>query len=107
MTVWFPEYMQLLKTQEYESKTDLISNATYDGIAFNTSVENIHWVDSLFKNCSFRHLTFSHVTFDNCTIEDVRFEIIKSSRTYFRNSFIKDSRYRAKSVPTSGQWDFR
>ncbi|KDR10619.1 synaptic vesicle glycoprotein 2B-like [Zootermopsis nevadensis] len=93
LTTWFPEYMQLLKTREYESRTSLISNATYDGSAFNTSVENIRWVDSFFKNCSFHHMTFSHVNFDNCTIEDVRFEIIKTSRTYFRNSIIKDSRF--------------
>jgi VNT family MFS transporter (synaptic vesicle glycoprotein 2) len=93
LTIWFPEYMKLLKTREYEARTSIITNATYDGNAFNASVENVRWIDSFFRNCSFHHLTFSHVSFDNCSIEDVRFEIIKSSRTYFRNSVIKDSRY--------------
>jgi uncharacterized protein YjbI with pentapeptide repeats len=95
MAVWFPEYTKLVNTWAYEAQTSLIVNATYDGTAFNTSVENVRWIDSFFKNCSFHHLTFSHVSFDNCTIEDVRFEIIKSSRTYFRNSIIKDSRFDA------------
>lgn len=93
MMVWFPEYTKLVSTWEYEAQTSLIVNATYNGTAFNTSVENVRWIDSFFKNCSFHHLTFSHVSFDNCTIDDVRFEIIKSSRTYFRNSIIKDSRF--------------
>jgi len=93
--VWVPEYTKLVSTWEYEAQTSLIANFTYNGIAFNTSVENVRWVDSFFKNCSFHHLTFSHVSFDNCTIDDVRFEIIKSSRTYFRNSIIKDSRFDA------------
>ena len=93
--VWFPEYTKLVSTREYEAQTTLHINKTYNGIAFNTSVENERWIDSFFKNCSFHHLTFSHVSFDNCTIDDVRFEIIKSSRTYFRNSIIKDSRFDA------------
>lgn len=93
MRAWFPEYKKLVSTSEYEARTSLIANATYDGHAFNTSVENVRWIDSFFKNCSFHHLTFNHVSFDNCTVEDVRFEIIKSSRTYFRNSVIKDSRF--------------
>jgi hypothetical protein len=98
MRTWFPEYRKLVSTSEYEARTNLISNATYDGHSFNTSVENVRWMDSLFKNCSFHHLTLNHVSFDNCSIEDVRFEIIKSSRTYFRNSVIKDSRYGELSI---------
>ncbi|PNF42036.1 hypothetical protein B7P43_G12228 [Cryptotermes secundus] len=93
MRTWFPDYKKLVSTWEYDARTSLITNATYDGHAFNTSVENVRWIDSFFKNCSFHHLTFNHVSFDNCTVEDVRFEIIKSSRTYFRNSVIKDSRF--------------
>lgn len=93
--VWFPEYTKLVSTKEYEAQTELIANKTYNGFAFNTSVENVHWIDSFFKNCSFHNLTFSHVTFDNCIIHEVRFEIIKSSRTYFKNSIIKDSRFDA------------
>jgi VNT family MFS transporter (synaptic vesicle glycoprotein 2) len=95
MMVWFPEYTKLVSTGEYEERTRLIFNETYSDRAFNTSYENVHWIDSFFKNCSFHHLTFSHVSFDNCTIDDVRFEIIKSSRTYFRNSSITNSRFDA------------
>jgi hypothetical protein len=92
MRTWFPEYRKLMSTAEYDAQTSVVSNVTYDGHTFNTSVENVRWIDSCFKNCSFHHLTLNHVSFDNCSIEDVRFEIIKSSRTYFRNSVIKDSR---------------
>jgi VNT family MFS transporter (synaptic vesicle glycoprotein 2) len=95
MMVWFPEYTKLVSTQEYDAQTTVYANATCNGEAYNTSFDNVRWIDSSFKNCSFHHLTFNHVSFDNCTLYDVRFEIIKSSRTYFRNSTIKDSRFDA------------
>ena len=92
MTIWFPEYIKLLKTLDYESRTVPYVNTSYEARSFNTSIENVRWTDSTFKNCTFQNLTLSHVTFENCLMEEVRFEIIKSSRTYFRNSTIRDSR---------------
>ncbi|KAJ9598659.1 hypothetical protein L9F63_010674, partial [Diploptera punctata] len=91
LTIWFPEYIKLLKTRDYESRTVPYVNVSYEARSFNTSIENVRWIDSTFKNCTFQNLTLSHVTFDNCLMEEVRFEIIKSSRTYFRNSTIRDS----------------
>jgi uncharacterized protein YjbI with pentapeptide repeats len=93
--VWFPEYTKLVSTREYEQQTTIYTNRSYSDTAFDKNIENVRWIDSSFKNCTFHHLIFSHVSFDNCTIDDVHFEIIKSSRTYFRNSIIKDSRFDA------------
>ncbi|PSN45332.1 hypothetical protein C0J52_18069 [Blattella germanica] len=91
LTIWFPEYIKLLKTRDYEARTEHLEDRSYENCSFTNPIENVRWINSSFKNCTFQNITLSHVTFESCFIEEVRFEIIKSSRTYFKNCTIKDS----------------
>nr|CAD7262481.1 unnamed protein product [Timema shepardi] len=93
LTIWFPDYIKQLKVDQYTENTNVTFNATFVGVSFNTSVENVHWMSSSFIDCRFHHLILSHVTFSNCTLEKVEFSNVKSSRTYFKDSLIQDCRF--------------
>ncbi|CAG2066035.1 unnamed protein product, partial [Timema podura] len=92
LTIWFPDYIKQLKVDQYTENTNVTFNATFVGVSFNTSIENVHWMSSSFIDCRFHHLILSHVTFSNCTLEKVEFSNVKSSRTYFKDSLIQDCR---------------
>nr|CAD7585942.1 unnamed protein product [Timema genevievae] len=93
LTIWFPDYIKKLKVDQYTENTNVTFNATFVGVSFNTSIENVHWMSSSFIDCRFHHLILSHVTFSNCTLEKVEFSNVKSSRTYFKDSLIQDCRF--------------
>lgn len=60
--------------------------------AFNDTVENVRYTNTLFHNVTFSHVVFSHVNFINCEFYESEFSNVKSSRTYFENSTIRESR---------------
>nr|CAD7441265.1 unnamed protein product [Timema bartmani] len=93
LTIWFPDYIKQLKVDQYTENTNVTFNATFVGVSFNMSIENVHWMSSSFIDCRFHHLILSHVTFSNCTLEKVEFSNVKSSRTYFKDSLIQDCRF--------------
>ncbi|XP_067003158.2 synaptic vesicle glycoprotein 2B [Anabrus simplex] len=93
LTLWFPEYIKLLKERQYQMNRKLLTGEEYNNFTFSTSVENVRWNASNFTDGRFNHLTLSHVTFDNCSLENVEFANIQSSRTYFRDSVIKDCKF--------------
>lgn len=81
-----------MKELNYFSMKRYINNVNYTGYTFNTTIENVQYKESIFKNVSFTHLDFNHVEFVNCIFEEAEFSNVKSSITYFENSTIKDCR---------------
>lgn len=82
----------MMKIEQYKQKAQFINGSKFVNITFNESIENHNYRDCVFYHVTFNHITLSHVVFDNCTMENVEFSNIKTSRTYFKNSTIKDSR---------------
>ncbi|XP_049807229.1 synaptic vesicle glycoprotein 2B-like [Schistocerca nitens] len=93
LTAWFPEYIKLMKNEEYSNKAQYTNGKNFTNYTFNSSIENQVFHDCIFNNVQFSHLTLSHVIFENCTLDNVEFTNIKSSRTYFKNSIVKYSRF--------------
>lgn len=81
-----------MNDQEYYSSTTQISNFNFTDSLFNTTIENVQYNESMFKNTTFRHLNLNHVKFLNCVFEDVEFTNVKSSISTFENCTIKNCR---------------
>lgn len=82
LSLWFPEYVKLLKGQDYDRQATTIVNAEYSNVQFNRSIENMIYMNSYFTNVSFERLTLNHVIFDQCDFNRVSFTNVKSSRRY-------------------------
>lgn len=81
-----------LNDHQYQLHKKHILNANYTSVTFYSTIENIQYKDSLFKNVTFYHMEFNHVEFLGCTFDETEFTNVKSSITYFENSTVKDSR---------------
>ncbi|KAF5270225.1 hypothetical protein FQA39_LY08439 [Lamprigera yunnana] len=77
----------------YFSMKKYLSNQNYTEVTFNSTIENVQYKDSIFRNVTFIHLDFNHVEFVNCLFEEAEFSNVKSSITYFENCTVKDSRF--------------
>lgn len=73
-----------------------VNNANYTELTFNSTIENVQYRDTIFRNVTFTHLDLNHVEFVDCLFDNVEFSNVKSSITYFENSTIKRSRYVGK-----------
>ncbi|KAA0187251.1 hypothetical protein HAZT_HAZT006661 [Hyalella azteca] len=103
LSVWFPEYIKLLKSEEYDKNATIINDYVYGSWKFNVSLlDNIRFVNVKFNNVTFESMVLNHVTFDGCSIFDCTFTDIKSSKTYFiyvaRNTFISTDIYEYRFI---------
>ncbi|XP_076065847.1 synaptic vesicle glycoprotein 2C-like [Oratosquilla oratoria] len=87
LSVWFPEYIKLLQSEEYKKHEKVIDYEVYEGNVFeSTRFDNVHYTYTIFNNVTFKSVVFNHVLFDNCVIFDSLFSDVRSSRTFFRNT---------------------
>ncbi|KAK0166445.1 hypothetical protein PV328_004865 [Microctonus aethiopoides] len=93
LMLWCPEYLKLIRATEYEEQTAKYVDKTYINETFTVSFENRWYKQSKFFNCKFTKMVFSHVDFENCTFQSVEFTSIKSSKTYFTDSIIVNSKF--------------
>lgn len=85
-------FMKDLREHDYWLKKRYIKGENYTGITFNNTLENVQYLDTLFKNVTFTHMNLNHVDFINCSIEETEFVNVKASVTVFRESLVRDSR---------------
>nr|XP_045611722.1 synaptic vesicle glycoprotein 2A-like isoform X1 [Procambarus clarkii] len=89
LSVWFPEYIKLLKSEEYNSHANVTSDEVYEHRSFNsTTLDNIQFVQTIFNNVTFSKTLINHVLFLNCSITDCLFSDVRSSKTFFKYSHI-------------------
>ncbi|KAL1140918.1 hypothetical protein AAG570_000846 [Ranatra chinensis] len=93
MSVWVPARIQWLKDSEYKAKAELIRDTEEYGRLYTTSLVNTVYSNVTFRSCTFAHITLVHVTFQGSTFENVEFTNILSSKTYFIDSVIENSRF--------------
>jgi len=93
LSLWFPEYVKLLKGNDFKERALTLTNVSYTDVQFNHSIENVIYTHSNFTNVRFDNLILSHVLFDSCHFQEVSFTRIKSSRSLFRNSSIIESNF--------------
>jgi len=93
LSLWFPEYVKLLKGNDFKERASTLTNVSYINVQFNHSIENVIYTNSTFTNVRFDNLILSHVLFDSCAFQEVTFTRIKSSRSLFRNSSIIESNF--------------
>ncbi|XP_049882651.1 synaptic vesicle glycoprotein 2A-like [Pectinophora gossypiella] len=67
----------------FEASKIIIENTTYHNEHYNRTLENVHYSNVSFTNCTFRDMLLSHVAFRNCSFYDVAFLNIKTSYTFF------------------------
>lgn len=100
MSIWVPEQLQNLKDANYFSWATIIKDKvvhlkTYHGRLENQQFENVTFDTSLFSN-----IVLSHITFKNCTFNFTDFSSVHSSKTYFIDSVLENSRiYDADFTP--------
>ncbi|XP_047502688.1 synaptic vesicle glycoprotein 2C-like [Penaeus chinensis] len=91
LSVWFPEYIKLLQSEEYNKHAQ-----TTDGKAFmderldNSLFDNRVFNDVIFNNVTFKDVVMNHVIFLNCTFMDCLFSNVRSSKSFFKYSTIED-----------------
>ncbi|CAG0893701.1 unnamed protein product [Cyprideis torosa] len=93
LSLWFPEYMKLLKSEEFYRNQTTIKSKNYLGQQFTGDITNTRYVNCQFMESEFKALILNHVLFDNCSFINVDFKDIHSSKTFFRNSFIQNSHF--------------
>lgn len=60
-----------------------IKNKSYSNVLFNDSIENLRYINCVFKNSTFRQLFFNHVKFINCSFHETHFKNVKVSSSNF------------------------
>lgn len=70
-----------------------LTEATFTDVRFNSSIENMVYVNSHFTRVRFEGLILNHVLFESCTFDKVSFHRIKSSKSFFRNSTLLRSSF--------------
>ncbi|KAK7081218.1 Synaptic vesicle glycoprotein 2A [Halocaridina rubra] len=94
LSVWFPEYIKLLKSETYDKHATIIRDDIFLHQVFNdTRLDNVHYINTTFNNVSFNKVVFNHVLFLNCDIFDSFFSDIRSSKTFFRSSYISHNTF--------------
>ncbi|XP_071533141.1 synaptic vesicle glycoprotein 2C-like isoform X2 [Panulirus ornatus] len=100
LSVWFPEYIKLLKSEEYNRHANISIDAVFENYAFNnTHLDNIHYEKAIFNNVTFSNTLINHVLFINCSFLDCLFSDVRTSKTFFkycyiaRNTFIDTDMY--------------
>lgn len=86
LSMWFPEYIKLLKQEEYNAGAVVRANENYHGVTFNDTLDNVKFVNASFTNVTFSGMVLNHVTFTNCKLRNCEFRDVMSSRTFFVNS---------------------
>ncbi|XP_066568053.1 synaptic vesicle glycoprotein 2Ca [Amia ocellicauda] len=85
LSVWFPDVIKHLQSDEYASKVKQFHKERIEDFTFNFTLENqIHtngeYINDRFIGMKFKSVTFIDSTFYNCYFDD-----ITSLGTYFRN----------------------
>ncbi|CAL4119411.1 unnamed protein product [Meganyctiphanes norvegica] len=100
LSVWFPEYIKLLKSEEYKRNEKVIEEDVYDNVKMNGTlindalhIDNTHFVRGKFNNVTFDNMVLNHVTFENCDIFDCHFTDVRTSKTFFINSWIYNNTF--------------
>ncbi|KAK8381186.1 hypothetical protein O3P69_008212 [Scylla paramamosain] len=89
LSVWFPEYIKLVTSEEYNRNATVIKNTRYeDHLINNTRLDNIHYFNVDFENVTFKKTVLNHVLFLNCTLYNCIFSDIRSSKTFFKYSIL-------------------
>ncbi|OXB80907.1 UNVERIFIED_CONTAM: hypothetical protein H355_016924 [Colinus virginianus] len=94
LSVWFPDVIKHLQSDEYASRVKLFRNEEVSNFVFNFTLENqIHssgeYINDRFVMMKFKSVTFEDSLFKNCVFED-----ITSLNTYFRNcTFVNTTFY--------------
>ncbi|KAL7636141.1 UNVERIFIED_CONTAM: hypothetical protein RMT77_012898 [Armadillidium vulgare] len=94
LSVWFPEYIKLLQTEEYEARATEINSEVYEKKHFNsTSIDNYHYIEVIFNSVRFDSVVLNHVIFEKCSIFDSTFSDVRSSRTFFKDSYLARNQF--------------
>ncbi|MBN3279858.1 SV2C protein, partial [Polyodon spathula] len=85
LSVWFPDVINHLQSDEYASRVKTFSKERLANFTFNFTLENqIHsdgeYINNRFIGMKFKSVTYIDFTFKNCYFDDVT-----SLSTYFRN----------------------
>ncbi|KAK1174245.1 synaptic vesicle glycoprotein 2C [Acipenser oxyrinchus oxyrinchus] len=85
LSVWFPDVINHLQSDEYASRVKTFSKERLANFTFNFTLENqIHsdgeYINNRFIGMKFKSVTYIDFTFKNCYFDDVT-----SLGTYFRN----------------------
>uniref|UniRef100_T1J4J4 Major facilitator superfamily (MFS) profile domain-containing protein n=1 Tax=Strigamia maritima TaxID=126957 RepID=T1J4J4_STRMM len=89
VSLWIPEYMQLLRNEDYRSRTRVENHTIFPAhMIFNSSIENTEYEGCVFPKSEFSHIRLNHVIFRNSTFENCSFRAIESSRTFFEASVL-------------------
>ncbi|XP_044002671.1 synaptic vesicle glycoprotein 2B-like isoform X3 [Aphidius gifuensis] len=91
--IWCPEYLKYIRANEYTLQSKSYYDKEFNGTIFTGSLDNLQYKKSKFFNCQFNKMIISHVKFYNCTFKSVDFTSIRSSKTYFIDSEIVDSKF--------------
>ncbi|XP_050730994.1 synaptic vesicle glycoprotein 2C-like isoform X2 [Eriocheir sinensis] len=87
LSVWFPEYIKLLKSEEYSKNATIVNGKVFQDYMFNnTRLDNIQYLNTNFENVTFRETVLNHVLFLNCSLTNCIFSDIRSSKTFFKYS---------------------
>ena len=80
--------------EEYLSRARYVTNTSFvDEIIHNDDIENVHYVNVTFHNVAYSNMKLGQVEFEMCNFDMCVFENVKSRRTYFRDSFVKNSTF--------------
>ncbi|XP_041092817.1 synaptic vesicle glycoprotein 2C-like [Polyodon spathula] len=94
LSVWFPDVINHLQSDEYASRVKTFSKERLANFTFNFTLENqIHsdgeYINNRFIGMKFKSVTYIDFTFKNCYFDDVT-----SLSTYFRNcTFLETTFY--------------
>lgn len=91
--VWCPEYLKYVRAIDYGLQTKTYINKEYNATLFTDTIENLQYNNTNFLNCQFNKLIINHVKFNNCKFKSVDFTSIRTSKTYFIDSEIVDSKF--------------
>ncbi|KAL2093492.1 hypothetical protein ACEWY4_010804 [Coilia grayii] len=93
LSVWFPDMIKHLQTEEYKSKVKVFHREKVKNFHFNFSLENQVHKEGEYIGDKFINIEMIFVKFEDSLFEDCLFEDIRSTETEFENCTFKNTRF--------------
>ncbi|KAG6447234.1 hypothetical protein O3G_MSEX004862 [Manduca sexta] len=91
LSSYVPSTVVAMESEEFEASKRIIENRTLVDEHYNGTLENVHYLNVSFVNCTFRDMLMSHVAFKNCSFANVALSNIKTSYATFEGSLFVNS----------------
>ncbi|XP_037872564.1 synaptic vesicle glycoprotein 2C [Bombyx mori] len=105
LSSYVPSTVGSIESERFEASRVVVRNETLVARHYRGTVQNVHYANVSFVDCTFRDVLLSHVRFRNCSFTNVSLLNIKSSHTHFEGCLFVNSSIIDTDLELGGELD--